>query len=536
VLPAPPDDPAASGEPGFLRTSARVSVVTGIARVAGFGRFIALGLAVGTTYLGNTYETANWVPNIVFELAAGGVLSAVFVPTFVRELEHGRERGMEIASSLANTFLLLTIPVVLVGAFAAHPIMRLLTIAVTNPAIRAKQIETGAWFLYVFLPQVPLYVFAMVMTGALHANRRFMAPALAPLFSSLVVIGAYITFGVLGAGAELGQVTFGQKAVLGFGTTAGVFVLAFSQLPSVLRLGMRWRPVLGWRDPAVRRALRAGAAGIGYFAGSEVLLVATLLLANRVQGGVVAYRVAFAFFELPKALIGLPVAAVLLPSLAERVVRKDAAGYARLVSQGWRVVLFVAAPAAAGLAVLAPTLSRALLSHAPSGAAPELVGSALRALALGIPAFVLVEPLIRAFFARHEPRSPVLMNTVTVAVFAALVFPLTLLLHPHGGRALEIIGLSNAVGQWVGVGVGVMILASRVPDWNVMDDLRSALWSLTRGAAMGAVVYAVVRFVNVGDEFATLFGVGAGVVVYALLSLGTGEVQRTIRWVRARNA
>ncbi|MCI0637400.1 MAG: virulence factor MviN, partial [Actinobacteria bacterium] len=242
---------------GFLRTSARVSVVTGVARITGFARYIVLGLAVGTTYLGNTYETANWIPNIVFELAAGGVLSAVFVPTFVRSLEHGRERSIEIASSLANTFLLLSIPVVVIGALAAEPIMRLMTIAVEDPAIREAQIRTGSWFLYVFLPQVPFYVLAMVWTGILHAHRRFLAPAAAPLFSSLVVISAYLTFGALGAGAELGTVTPVQRYVLAGGTTAGVFVLAFSQLPSVLRTGIRWRPVLGWNDPAVRRALRA---------------------------------------------------------------------------------------------------------------------------------------------------------------------------------------------------------------------------------------------------------------------------------------
>src|SRR5437762_9002566 len=128
--------------PGLLQTSAKVSIVTGVARVTGFARLVVLGLAIGTTYLGNTYESANWIPNIMFELAAGGVLSAVFVPTFVGELRHGRERGDEVASSLANTFLLLCIPIVVIGAFAAGPIMHLLTLAVSDPVIRAKQIRT----------------------------------------------------------------------------------------------------------------------------------------------------------------------------------------------------------------------------------------------------------------------------------------------------------------------------------------------------------------------------------------------------------
>lgn len=531
MRPAPQED-ALGADAGILRSSAQVSVVTGLARLAGFARYIVLGLAVGTTYLGNTYETANWVPNIAFELVAGGVLSAVFVPTFVQEMEHGRERGIEVASSLANTFLLLSVPVVVAGALGARPIMRLLTIAVADPAIRSQQIAIGTKFLYIFLPQVPLYVLAMVMTGVLHAHRKFIAPAAAPLWSSLVVISAYLTFGALGAGADIGTVTPLQRWVLAGGTTAGVFVLAFSQLPSVIRTGFRWRPVLGWRDAAVRRAIRAGLAGIAYFAISEVALVMTLLLANRVRGGVVAYRVAFAFFDLPRALIGVPVAAVLLPALAARFSRRDEVGYARLWSQGWRVAVFFGAPAAAGLVALGPTLANAILSRAPSGAAPELVGSTLRVLALGVPAFVLVEPLIRSFFARQEPKAPVLMNAVAVGVFAAITIPLTLIAAPRGARALEVIGLGNALGQWCGVAVGGALLATRVRGWRVGADLRAAATILLRAALMGALVFVSVLWVDLPPELAAVMGIVVGAIAYLLLSARRGEVREMVGWLR----
>lgn len=517
---------------GLLRASARVSMVTAAARVVGFARYIVLGLAVGTTYLGNTYETANWVPNIFFELVAGGILSAVFVPTFVRELEHGPERGNEIASALANTFLLLSIPVVLVGALAARPIMTIMTAAVTDPVVRAAQIETGSWFLYVFLPQVPVYVLAMVTTGVLHAHRRFLAPAAAPLWSSLVVISAYLTFGALGAGADLESVTSAQRYVLAGGTTAGVAVLALSQVPSLLRTGVRWKPVLGWSDPAVRRALRAGLAGAAYFAISEVGLVVTLLLANRVEGGVVAYRVAFAFFDLPRALIGIPLAAVMLPALAHSFVREDREGYARLWSRGWRAALALGAPAAAGLVALALVLSEALLARAPSGAAPGLVGSTLRVLALGVPAFVLLEPVIRSFFARHETAPPVLMNAVSVGALVAVVVPLTLILSPSGPAALAVIGLGIAVGHWLGVGTGAAILARRVPDWSVLSDLRDGLGSILRAAAMGAVVFGVVGWLSLAPEVEVLVGVAVGLGVYLALSSRGGDLWTTVRWLR----
>lgn len=527
-------EPAAAS-PGLLQTSAKVSVVNGVARIAGFARFIVLGLAVGTTYLGNTYESANWIPNIVFDLVAGGVLSAVFVPTFVTELRVSHDRAIDVASSLANIFLLLCVPIVVIGALVAQPIMHLLTIAVTDPVVRAKQIHTGTFFLYFFLPQVPLYVLAMVFTGVLHAHRRFLAPAAAPLFSSLIVIGAYLWFGALGAGADLDRVTSLQKLVLAGGTTAGVFVLAFSQLPSVIAAGVRWRPRLDWHDASVRRAIRAGVNGVAYFALTEVGLLTTLILANRVRGGVIAYRVAYAFFDLPHALIGLPIAAVLLPSLAERFSRKDEAGYARLWSQGWHAALLLAAPAGAGLVVLAPALSRAILSQAPSSAAPALVAAALRTLGIGVPGYVLIEPLIRSFFARHDTKRPVYINSVSIGVCVVFVVAVTAVLRPHGVRALEVIGGGIALGHLCGALVGARMLGRRAPEWNVARDARFALACIARAVLMAAIVYALIQHIH-GPRTQTLVGILAGVVVYVALSAPSGQLRDSFAWLLRRNA
>jgi len=518
--------------PTFLRASAQVSVITALARVAGFARWIVLGIAVGTTYLGNTYQTANWVPNIVFDLAAGGVLSAVFVPTFVRELAVGRERALEVASALANTFLLASVPLVVGALVFAHPIMRALTAGVADPVVRAREVAQGAWFMYFFAPQIPLYVLAMVLTGVLHAHRRFAIPAAAPLLSSLIVIASYLTFGALGAGAELGHASPAQLWVLAGGTTLGVIVLAFSQLPSVVRLGFRWRPVLGWGDAEVRRAIKAGTYGMAFFAVTTATLLVTLELANRVEGGVVAFRVAYAFFELPKALVGLPVAIALLPALSERFNAADDAGFARLVSNGWRAAVFAAAPAGAGLFVLAPAISAAMLGHSPTGAAPELVGATLRGLALGIPAFVLVEPIARAFYARRDTRSPVLWSGAGFLVFCAAVVTLTVELHPHGGRALEVIGGATAVGQWAAVAVGVAMLAAAVRAWPLHGDFGSALGSIGRAAVMGGAVWAVAHALASRPVAASLAGVACGAVVYGALSVRSGELKRTITILR----
>jgi putative peptidoglycan lipid II flippase len=526
-------EPAHAGE--VLRSSAAISAATLVARVLGFARWIVLALTVGTTYLGNTYQTANWVPNILFDLSAGGVLSAVFVPTFVAELEVGRDRGVEVASGLANAFLLISVPIVVAGILFARPIMSALTLGVADPAVRAEEIRVGAWFLRFFIPQVPLYLAGIVMTGVLHAHRRFLAPAIAPALSSLVVIATYLAFHALGPGAELGSIGQAQKLVLALGTTAGVAVLAFCQLPAVLRLGVGWRPVLPLADPAVRRAIRAGGYGLAYFAVSEVGLVVTLVLANRVRGGVVAYQVAFAFYELPNALAGLPVAVSLFPSLSLRALREDLAGFGELLSSGWRFAALVVTPAAAGLAVLAPPLARAALGYAGAQAAPELVASTLRTLTLGLPAYALSATIVRSFYARRETAFPVVINSLAVGVFAMAALAATMAASSSGSRALGALGAAHAAGQWVALLAGALLLHRRAHRWAAGHDLGFLAACIARAAIMAAAVHLIGRALSESPAaLAAAAGIAAGLLVYALLVLVDPSARRALAVVRRR--
>lgn len=524
--------PPGGDEISVSRATAQISAITALARIAGFARWIVLGLAVGTTYLGNTYQTANLIPNILFELAAGGVLSSVLVPTFVEQIKQGRERGVEVATSLTNALLLASIPLVIGGLLAARPIMRAMTVGVEDPAIRAKQIELGAWFLRFFLPQIPLYLLGMVFQGILHAHKKFVISALAPLLSSLTVITTYVVFRLMGPGATLDSVTQPQLFVLAGGTTLGVVVLSFSQLPSVLRLGIRWSPVLRLKDPAVRRAVKAGGWGIAFFAVTEASLLVTLVLANRVEGGVVAFQIANAFFELPNAVIGLPVAISAFPSLSEAFVDSDEPRYARLLSQGWRLAVFLAVPAAVGLFVLAPTLSRALLGFA-SILNPALVAACLRGLAIGVPAWVLISTLTRAFYARHRTAPPVALNFVSVATYAAVAITMTVTGRLTGGPAMMAIGLGIAAGHWAGLSVGIALLSRRVRAWTVGADLAALGSSAARSAVMGLVVWGVTTLgADLPAILRLLIAVAAGGFSFLILSLRSPELKQVRKLIR----
>ena len=210
-----------------------IGVITVVARFVGFGRQVVFAHTVGTTCLGTAYTTANMVPNIIYDIVLGGALSSVVVPVLAGPAMEPRDAdsdpgatARQIASALLTWTVLLLVPVSAALALAAHPIVSAL-VSGTAGCPRGPLAGVGARMLIVFAPQVLLYGLAVVLYGILQSHRKFGAPALAPLLSSLVVIGAYAAFGAVGGGYvdELAELPPTAEYLLSGGTTLGVLAL-----------------------------------------------------------------------------------------------------------------------------------------------------------------------------------------------------------------------------------------------------------------------------------------------------------------------
>jgi len=208
---------------GVAGAAALIAVLTLLARLAGFGRTLVFTNTVGADSTGDIYFAANTVPNIVFEVVAGGALAALVVPMLAGGIATSdREQVRRTASALLGWTLLILTPLAVAIALFAEPIARLL-LGGSDEA----QVDLAARFLLVFAPQVVLYGIGIVLAGVLQAHRRFAGPALAPLLSSLVVAGAYLLFAGIGGSPEAGDLSTPAELVLSVGTTLGVVVLTF---------------------------------------------------------------------------------------------------------------------------------------------------------------------------------------------------------------------------------------------------------------------------------------------------------------------
>ena len=261
---------------GVAGAAALIAVLTVLARLAGFGRTLVFTNAVGAGSTGDTYTAANNVPNIVYEIVAGGALASLVVPMLAGGIVAGNtEQVRRTASALLGWVLLVLTPLAVLVALFAHPIARLL-LGGGDP----DKVALAARFLLVFAPQVVLYGIGIVLTGVLQAHRRFAGPALAPLLSSVVVALAYLVFAGMGGSQDIGGLTPSAELVLGVGTTLGVAVLSLCLLVPVRRLGLGLRPALRFPVGVAPRVARLALAGVLTLAGQQVLAAVAIRLAN----------------------------------------------------------------------------------------------------------------------------------------------------------------------------------------------------------------------------------------------------------------
>ncbi len=386
------------------RAAARMGVVTLLSRGSGAVRMVVVAAVLGTTYLGNTYQTANSIPNLVFELIAAGALGAVLVPVLVAASDS--DRGDEAASAVLGVTTALLVALSLVGMLVAPVVAHLLFAAVPDPSIRSDAVALGTLLLWCFLPQIAFYGLNMVATATLHTRGRFSLPAFAPFVNNVVVVATYAVFSWMRGGAEPTlDLSAPEVLLLGLGTTLGV--VAFCVLPYVgarragVNLHLRWQP----RHPAVRRVVRQGGWAGGYLASGQVVLVAMLVLANSVEGGVVVQQLAYVLFLLPVSLLAVPVVTTAFPRLARDAERGAWGEYRREVMRAGRLVFAVSTTAAVVLVVARTPLAH-LVTFGNASVATGEVALAVAGFALGLPGFALALHLTRASYARHDTRSP----------------------------------------------------------------------------------------------------------------------------------
>lgn len=503
---------------GLLGAAAGIALVTVVARVVGFGRTATLGRTVGPTCVGDTYTAVNALPNVLFEVVAGGALASLVVPVLAGAVARGdRDEVTRTTGALLSWAVVVLVPVALLGALAAPLLVRLV---LGGGSACEGAVDTGTRMLLVFLPQVVLYGIGLVLAGVLQAHRRFLGPALAPLVSSLVVISAYLAYAAQDPSGRLGDLTRPQELTLSVGTTLGVAVLSLGLLVPLRRAGVPLRPGLRFPPGVAARARSLAGAGVAALAAQQVALVVALRLASGgAPGSIVVFTLATALFLLPWGVLAVPVATSAFPRLSASAAAGENAAYADVTQRSLRVVLLLTAGATAVLVAVAVPVSTVLLQGAPGGGAgaSELARTVV-AFSPGLVGYGLIALLSRALYARGEGAAAA---TGTVLGWLAVVVADLLLVTalPEVDRVV-LLGAGSSIGLTVGAAWLLLSLVRRAGGSVVAGAGRTGLVAVG-GAACAAAAALALGAVLPLDARAS---VPQALVVGALLALAAAAV------------
>jgi len=502
-------------------------------RITGFLRTIAQSYALGFLGIAAAYNLSNTLPNAVYNLALGGILTSVIVPLIVNAAK--RDGGRSGYDQRMFTLITMALAgITLVAEAAVVPIVHLY--AGTKISHAPATLHLAVIFALFFIPQIFFYGFSSLIGAILNSRGSFAAPMWTPIVNNVVVIGVLGLY-VAMAGLRKSPATISghEVAILGLGTTLGIVAQTAALVPALRRVGFRWQPRTDFHRAEVAEIGRMAGWMFGYIATTQIsLLVATKLATDASQMGITDYNYAWLLFQLPYAVVGISVITALLPRMSAhaserryRLVRQD-------FSTGIRLAASIVVPCSLVLAVLGPALAELFFAHgATSVSQARYMGVVFAVFCLGLLPYMLFQLQLRVFYALHDSKTPAIIGVVTMVVnIVANVIALDSL---PAGRVVAGLGVGFGLANLVGAVIAWGILSRRLHGLDGYLIGRSLV--RMHAAAIPAALLAIIVVILSGNAAVdVIVGGGLAIAMYFMFAraLRIDELTGLMRTVMGR--
>ena len=434
----------------LFRASGIMALGTIISRITGFIRGILIVAVLGTTLLADTYNVANTMPNILYNLLVGGALTAIFIPQLVRSFE-SEDGGDDFASRLVTTISLILLILVLLGMFFAPNLVRLYAPEFFTEGFAREQ-EIAIAFTRYCLPQI-FFLGLFTMLGQVANARGSFGPLMwAPIANNLVGIALFGGFLLFSTGIDIDSITQPQIALLGWGTTFSVVVQALVLVPVIKKLGITIKPKLGVAGLGKSFKLAGWTlvyvliSQLGYLVTVNVATAAAVRSFNDgVETGVGYTPYTFAYFVmlLPYSIVTISIITAILPHISKLALDGKREEVKAQLVRAIRLVGVITVPSAVAFLLFGPLITESIFIGI-STEDSRYIGYVLSALSFGLVAFSINLILIRGFNAFEDTRTQV-VSILVINIFSV---------------GLSYFFLFFSKNQWVTVGLGVAFSAS----------------------------------------------------------------------------
>jgi putative peptidoglycan lipid II flippase len=450
----------------LFRASGIMAIGTILSRITGFFRAILAVAVLGTALLADSYNVANTMPNILYNLLVGGALTAIFVPQLIRSFSD-EDGGNGFASRLVTTISGILLLLVLIGVIFAPALVRLYAPEFTTSGFE-KEFEIAVAFTRYCLPQI-FFLGLFTMLGQVANARGSFAPLMwAPIANNLVVIAIFAGVLIMQQNISVENITDGQIQLLGWGTTLGIVVQALILIPVVKRSGIRLRPIFGVAGLGKSFSLAGWTlvyvliSQLGYLI---TVNVATSAAVRSAQAGIATgvgftpFTSAYYIMLLPYSIVTISIVTALLPHLSKLAIEKNTLEVKKQLIRAIRMCGVVTVPSSVAF-LLFGSLMTEVLYFGISLEDSRYIGYVLSALSLGLVAFSINLILIRGFNAFEDTRTQVISILIINIISSALSY---LFLATLRNELVTIgLGLAFAISYIFGLFVTVALLSKHV--------------------------------------------------------------------------
>jgi putative peptidoglycan lipid II flippase len=538
---------AESTNRSLLANSRTMAIASLASRITGFLRSILLVAALGIGAVGNSYSGGNTFPNMVYELLLGGVLSSVLIPLLVHAQVEDDDEGNAYTQRLLS-IATAALAVLTLVAVAAAPLIA----GAFAPAGSTRTLTTT--FATLLLPEIFFYGLGAMFVAVLNIRHSYGPGMWAPVLNNVVMILTVLVFWALPGPKTLSPstITTAQILVIGIGTTLGIAAQALVLIPSLRRVGFRWKWRFRAQSNEVGRMREVGAlAGwvLAYVIASQVG-VSVIQRVGYYDGGLTVFTQADLLFQVPYGILVVSLLTAIMPRMSRAAVRGDRAAVIADLSLASRLSVVALVPITAGLIVLGPDLGVTLFGHGQASiAGGRLVGSSLAFSAFGLVFFAIVMLQLRVFYAMRDGRTPTLINVFMVGSKVVLVLVTNAAFRAPAGdkqlsvHAVEWLNISTSVSYVIGAIVGHIVLTRRLGHLGYRVVIATAIRVGVASAVGGAVAYGIVLACrsgfgggHAGAASGLVVGglVGLAVMVFVAIRMRIAEVADLLALARRR--
>jgi putative peptidoglycan lipid II flippase len=396
------------------RAAGTIGIAVMCSRVLGLIRETVFAALFGGGREMDAFIGAFRIPNLLRDLFAEGALSTAFVTVFSRTIvSDGEQAAWRLANKVMTLVTIFMSAITLLGILGAPWLVSFIT-----PGFDAEKAAMTTTLARVMYPFILLVSLAALVMGMLNARNVFGMPAMASSFFNIGSIVGGVAVGwwldpKFGAGALMG---------LAIGTLIGGALQLGVQLPSLHRVGFRFRPDLHWRCEGVRNILRLMGPAVIAASSVQVNVVVNTTFASHLADGSIAWlNNAFRLMQLPLGLFGVALGTVALPVLARLVANRHMPEFKTELARAMRLSFVLTIPATIGLIVLAEPIMSVVYQHGKFTAGQtHQAAAALQFYALGLCAYAAMKVLVNAFYAVDKRRTPMVISLLAIGLNALL--------------------------------------------------------------------------------------------------------------------